>query len=221
MRARPLRDAGLGRRCACGNRASGCSRKVSPWHPASAHPSLPKKLTKTPEDPHPSLPDVLTDASRRSSPMRPGKASQCLPETLTGASREGSPSAPVSAHHRHPGEAHRRLPKNLTFWASSNFRGWNAAVNACRRLAESSDAGRISRRAVRVSRCLIGAMRASIFPLRTGADTFAVASLARQVRLPCIPVGNHPQRAGRRRRRLHATSACVAPTTPATAATSS
>lgn len=106
MRARPLRDAGLGRRCACGSRASGCSRKVSPWHPAGTHLCLPKKLTKAPGKPHPSLPDVLTDTSRRPSPIRPGKAHRRLPQRLTGYSRRGSPAT--------PGKAHQALPYRLT-----------------------------------------------------------------------------------------------------------
>ncbi len=114
MRARPLRDAGLGRRCACGRRASGRSRKVSPRHPAGTHLCLPKRLTKAPGNPHPSLPDVLTDTSRRPSPTCPGKAHRRLPQRLTGYSRRGSPATPGKAHQALPYRLTSTLPKKLT-----------------------------------------------------------------------------------------------------------
>ncbi len=114
MRARTPHNAGPGRRCACGRRASGRSRKASPLHPASAHLTLPNKLTQAPGDSHPSVPDVLTDTSRRASPMRPGKAHRRLPNVLTGRSREGSPSVPVSAHQALPYRLTPTFPKKLT-----------------------------------------------------------------------------------------------------------
>ena len=219
MRARPLLNADLGRRCACASRASGHSRKVSPWRPASAHPHLPKKLTKAPGNPHRSLPDVLTDTSRSPSPMRPGKAHRRLPQVLTGHSREGSPNAPVSAHLDHPGEAHRRLLKNLTFWAGSNFRGGNTAANTCEHRAENYDARRISRQTNRVSRCLPYARRcfhreqaATRSPLFRSRDRFEC---------PAFVTGNILNVPGSRGHRRHTASVRAEPPTDATAAASS
>ena len=219
MRARPLLNADLGRRCACANRASGHSRKVSPWCPASAHPYLPKKLTKAPGNPHRSLPDVLTDTSRSPSPMRPGKAHRRLPQVLTGHSREGSPNAPVSAHLDHPGEAHRRLLKNLTFWAGSNFRGGNTAANTCEHRAENYDARRISRQTKRVSRCLPYACRcfhreqaATRSPLFRSRDRFEC---------PAFVTGNIRNVPGSRGHRRHTAPVRAEPPTDATAAASS
>ncbi len=219
MRARPLLNADLGRRCACASRASGHSRKVSPWRPASAHPHLPKKLTKAPGNPHRSLPDVLTDTSRSPSPMRPGKTHRRLPQVLTGHSREGSPNAPVSAHLDHPGEAHRRLLKNLTFWAGSNFRGENTAANTCEHRAENYDARRISRQTKRVSRRLPYACRcfhreqaATRSPLFRSRDRFEC---------PAFVTGNIRNAPGSRGHRRHTASVRAEPPTDATAAASS
>lgn len=219
MRARALHDADLGRRCACASRASGHSRKASPWRPASAHPPLPKKLTKAPGNSHRSLPDVLTDTSRSPSPMRPGKAHRRLPQVLTGHSREGSPNAPVSAHLDHPGEAHRRLLKNLTFWADSNFRGSNTAANTCGYLAENCAAGAKSRQTVRVSRCLPDARRC--FRREQAATRSPSFRSQDRFECPAFVTGNIRSVPGSRGHRRHMASVHAEPPTDATAAASS
>ncbi|VWD23616.1 hypothetical protein BCO71171_03398 [Burkholderia contaminans] len=173
------------------------SRKRSPNPPEKAHPGSWRPSPKRPGCPHRHFPQFLTHAPRKGSPAAPAGAHRPFPGRLTECSCIGSPSAPVSTHPNLPGEAHRQLPKNLTFWASSNFRRWNATVNACGHLVRNGAAGRISRQAVRVSRCRIGAICASIFPPRTGADSFSAASLSRQVRMLCIPDRQHSERAGR------------------------
>lgn len=99
MRARTGADAGKSPRRASRSTAGTHSRKVSPKPPASAHRSIPKKLTSVPENPHRALPNVLTNASRKRSPPLsrkgspglPARAHRQLPRRLTGCSRIGSP----------------------------------------------------------------------------------------------------------------------------------
>ncbi len=223
MRARPLRDAGLGRHCACGSRASGCSRKVSPWHPAGTHLRLPKNLTKAPGNPHPSLPDILTDTSRRPSPIRPGKAHRRLPQSLTGHSRRGSPATPGKAHQALPYRLTSTFPKKLTSGSRKvspigKIRIFEAEMRRSMRVdtlqkTVARDGYRGTRLATpyerRYYRCEQAPTRS--WSLRS-RDTFKYSALL------IVNIRNMP---GSQRRPRHATSPCVGSPADATAAASS
>ena len=141
---------------------------VHPDAPEKPHLCVPQALTYPSRKSSPRLLKTLTQGSRMSSPIRPADPHRCAPERLTGASRRRSPATPGKAHRVPPYRLTRRsrigspqasrrssptAPEKSHLLGNFEFSRGNTAVNACGRLAENSDAERISRQAASFWRC--------------------------------------------------------------------
>lgn len=175
---------------------------VRPDTPEKSHLGVPQALTHPSRKSSPRLPETLTEASRMCSPTRPAAPHRCAPERLTDASRRYSPAT--------PGKAHRMLPYRLTSTIPEKLTGGSRKISPFgqTRILRLKYGGKyvwVPRGKLRCgtdiatngTRLAMPAVCASLFPSRTGSDTFAIVSLARPVRMPCIRDRKHPQRAGK------------------------
>ncbi len=163
------------------------SRKRSPTPPEKAHQGSRKLSPKPPGCAHRHVPQPLTDAPRKGSPTPPAGTHRPLPGRLTECSRIGSPRPSRRSSPAAPEKSH--LLGRLEF-SRLKYSGKYVWVPRGKLRCGSEIAANGTRLAMPAG-C------ASLFPSRTGSDTFAVVSLTRPVRMPGIRDRKHPQRAGK------------------------